>query len=48
MLGGVIQDSFIELLEAGDLIGVQVALWGSGSALTLTGAESDIELVRIS
>ena len=48
VLGGVIQDSFIELLEAGDLVGVQVALWGSGSALTLTGAESDIELVRIS
>ena len=28
VLGGVIQDSFIDLLEAGDLIGVQVAVVG--------------------
>ena len=46
--GGVIQDSFIALLAAGDTVGVQVAVQGSSNALTLEGSESDIELVRIS
>ena len=46
--GGVIQDSFIALLDAGDTVGVQVAVQGSSNALTLEGSESDIELVRIS